>query len=544
MSTGAAIRSVPADPAVRAAIRRAAAGGAPPAAADRAAIAVRAQQVLDGLGLGGEHLGFAMVAVGTAAWLPAYAATPTARRLLLLPHCLRDAGSCRAEGGADGLHCAGCGGCDIPSLTARAEALGYRVIVAEGASAIAEEIIANGRDAVLGVACLESLDLAFERVAALGLPHVAVPLTVDGCVDTATDTDELLRLLAITAPAAPGAHRSLLPLLRLAADLGEPERLAAEFGPVPILAGPAAVEAMARAQLAGGGKRLRPFCVLAAYAARRHGLSALDAAADAAALCPPAVQRLALAVECMHKASLAHDDIQDNAARRYGRPSPHAEHGVPLAINLGDHLLGIGYGLIAASGDGLGAEIVADALAILAQAHRELCLGQGAELLARRDPAAAGALDVLDIATRKTAPAFHAALALGLRAAGPLPPGDALHRFARHLGTCFQVLDDLEDWAGDEPGADLAAGQPTVLTAFAVEAGRADELRRILALPAAERVAPGRRLYQECGAIDRAAMLATRLRERALATVEEVPGAAVQELLRALVGLACPPRHA
>lgn len=548
MSAGPAIRAVPADAATRSAIRRCAAelvAAQPPDALDRAALAMIAQQVLQRLGLPEAQLGFAMVAVASAAWLPAFAATPLQRRLLLLPHCLRHVASCRAGGGADGLHCAGCGSCDIPTLTHRAEALGYRVIVAEGASAISEEIIGGGRDAVLGVACLESLDLSFERVTALGLPHVAVPLTSDGCADTTVDQDELFRLLGAVAAPATGGQRGFLPLLRLASRLGDADRLDTLLGPVPTLPGPAAVEAMARAQLTGGGKRLRPFCVLAAYAARRHGMAALDGATDVEALCPPAMRRLALAVECMHKASLAHDDIQDAARSRYGRPAPHIEHGLDLAINLGDHLLGIGYTQVAAAGAELGAAVAADGLALLAEAHRDLCLGQGAELLARRDLASAGPLDVLDIAARKTAPAFHAALGLGLRAAGPLPDGEALRRFTRHLGTCFQIIDDLEDWDGDdaEAGADLAAGQPTVLSAFAVEAGRGAELVRLRReLQGVELAAAGRRLYHECAAFSRAATLVERLRERALATVDEVPGPAVQELLRFLVRLACPPR--
>ena len=53
-----------------------------------------------------------------------------------------------------------------------------------------------------------------------------------------------------------------------------------------------------------------------------------------------------MAVECFHKASLIHDDIEDGDDRRYGQPALHTEHGVPVALNVGDFLLGEGYRLI------------------------------------------------------------------------------------------------------------------------------------------------------------------------------------------------------
>ena len=61
---------------------------------------------------------------------------------------------------------------------------------------------------------------------------------------------------------------------------------------------------------------------------------------------PVDLRRLAVAVECFHKASLIHDDIEDNDSLRYGEPTLHVSHGVPFALNVGDFLLGEGYRLI------------------------------------------------------------------------------------------------------------------------------------------------------------------------------------------------------
>ena len=52
-------------------------------------------------------------------------------------------------------------------------------------------------------------------------------------------------------------------------------------------------------------------------------------------------------MECFHKASLIHDDIEDDDAQRYGEPTLHVEHGVPVALNVGDLLIGEGYRLLA-----------------------------------------------------------------------------------------------------------------------------------------------------------------------------------------------------
>ena len=58
------------------------------------------------------------------------------------------------------------------------------------------------------------------------------------------------------------------------------------------------------------------------------------------------LKKLAVAVECFHKASLIHDDIEDGDDLRYGTKTLHVEYGVPVALNVGDFLLGEGYRLI------------------------------------------------------------------------------------------------------------------------------------------------------------------------------------------------------
>ena len=102
-------------------------------------------------------------------------------------------------------------------------------------------------------------------------------------------------------------------------------------------------EAIAYDWLAQGGKRSRPFITLAVYDALKGAPGTLSA--EGLDL-PDAVRRAALAIETFHKASLVHDDIEDDDTFRYGRATLHRQYGVGTAINVGDYLIGLGYRLV------------------------------------------------------------------------------------------------------------------------------------------------------------------------------------------------------
>src|SRR5690606_37150652 len=116
--------------------------------------------------------------------------------------------------------------------------------------------------------------------------------------------------------------------------------------------------------LANGGKRFRPFITLAAYDAitggrlTRSGTNG-EAVSDETGL--PAVSdtaaRVAMAIEAFHKASLVHDDIQDDDLFRYGRETLHRSHGLGPAINIGDYLIGLGYRLVNSCRADLGTDV-------------------------------------------------------------------------------------------------------------------------------------------------------------------------------------------
>jgi len=472
-----AIKTVPPVAEVRERIRRRAAETA--ASLDRArplkrpALEALARTILDGLELPPGYLGFAMVALSNEFWRPQFAAIPFRRRLLLLPHCLRKLDVCRGTYDTLGLNCADCGACPIAALKREAETLGYCVIVAEGTPAVVQYILSGEADGILGVACLDSLEKAFERVVDLGIPHVAVPLLVDGCVETTAEARQITTMMRLAAEGAPERTRSYVPLLRSAERLFEPgildALLAGEFHPgertgADVHDDPMhGTETLSLQWLRAGGKRFRPFVTLASFAAMTLGEAALHPDANLTDAFPEVVQRAAVAIEALHKASLVHDDVEDDDAYRYGRETIHRRYGVPTAINVGDDLIGLGYRLIASGVDELGPEAIADMLGVLSRSHLRLARGQGAELLLRdRDRRELRPIDLLSIYALKTAPAFEAAITVGLRAAGRVDDwSDRLAAYARYLGVAYQVLNDLKDWTPDRHVLPRPTRRPT-----------------------------------------------------------------------------------
>ena len=552
--TGGKGRGLPGDEALRrrieAAARDLAAEAEMERLPDRARLENLAGIVLERLGLDREWRDFAMVAIGTEICRGPFAATAFSRRLLLLPHCLRHADTCTASYDATGLKCRLCGSCSIGRLLAEARALGYQTLVAEGTPAVVQALAAGRVEAILGVACLDSLEKCFQTVYQLGVPYAGVPLLRDGCRDTVADLERIREILSLHVTDHQYTVAGYVTVLQKASDLFLPESLdrllsAAGSGPeIEDFSQPRA-ESIARNWLARGGKRFRPFITLAAYAALR-GLDekGLNRAAVDAVVTEP-VASVAVALEAFHKASLVHDDVEDRDTYRYGEPTLHARYGEATAINTGDYLVGLGYRLVAAQAEALGAECVADVLAALSSAHLKLCRGQGTELLLTGDQArGADADQVLTLYALKTVPAFAAAMYAGMRLAGPLA-GDAalVDAFCRHLGVARHVQDDLDDLSPSDdnhrlPGQDIVARRPTILLAFASADGVADRLEELFrpgdALSRRGLVDEVRQLYQQCGATEKAGRLADKCRTRAMEIADQVRRPALRHLMRFL----------
>lgn len=411
-----------------------------------------ADRVIETLRCDPAHRDYLAVLLNNELWRDAFAATPFERRLLLLPKCLRPSETCRAPFDALGLLCERCGQCAIDGLQSEAERLGYSVLVAEGSAVVMALIQAKKVEALLGVSCLNVLERAFAHMEAAALPGVAIPLLQDDCKETSVDVEWVRDYLRLFHPDP--AHRLDLDALR--------SEIAGWFTPESLdaLAGPAQgrSEAVARGWLLSGGKRWRPLLCAGVFQALQG---------DASVPFPDGVKQIALAVECFHKASLIHDDIEDDDPERYGAPALHAEHGLGVALNAGDFLIGEGYRLLAAAP--FSAEQKAAMIHHAAEGQRQLCRGQGEELCWRRKREPFTPEQVLDLFRHKTAPAFEVALQLGALAAGCEPHAavaPVLMAYSRALGVAYQIRDDLEDAdpaAAPSPGLIPALSREEVL---------------------------------------------------------------------------------
>jgi geranylgeranyl pyrophosphate synthase len=556
-------------------------GGLPASIRSSAGLREQARALVTRGGAAADHVGWMMVTIVSEYWRGRLAAAPSGRRLLLLPDC--PLAETRAEE-ADGVP-GTCGpSCGIATIWAAARDSGWTVESTSRAVAAIGSLLTGQYDGVLGVARLRDLQKAFGMLPAFALPVAAVPYEplpergsrpascAESLAAEAIDVEWVLGLLGVAGgTAAPVGD--YLPLLREAAEMFAPPALAglADRLALPGLLGsgspgfsPAttpldATAAMSADFLARGGKFLRPFVTLAAFDAvvADRGVPAGPSTGVASR---EAARAAAVAIEIFHKASLVHDDIEDDDAMRYGRPTLHRERGVPSALNAGDYLLGAGYRIVTAL-PGVAAEMLPDLLAILADAHVRLARGQGAELwwrdAADRQLSPSEALTIYGL---KTSPAFEAAVAMGIRLAGIQPAETAaIDRYALHVGTGFQILNDLKDWGGDlendrRAAGDLLGGRPTVLWALANESldpGDADRLRTIAAeaarpeIPAhaaAALLREARGLYDQAQVVRRATELAAEQRRLACEAVAGCRLPRLREVLEFLLDLAVPER--
>ena len=386
-----------------------------------------ARKLLDAEGLSEQYTRYTAVILSNALWRKSVANIPYNRRLLLIPQCLRDFQSCPASIDEYGLACQRCGRCSIGQLVEEAEGLGYVCLVTEG-TAIVMSLIASGKvESVIGVGCLESLEAVFPYMELGAIPGLAIPLLLSGCQDTWVDIDRLLEAIHLSDDASNVIVNT--ESLRLAMDDWFSSESLAEL----ISDRSQRVVEIGVDWLQAGGKLWRPLLVACVHEALCPSTDGL----------PDYLRAVAVAVECFHKASLIHDDIEDDDNERYGRNTVHAEHGVPVAINVGDYLVGEGYRLLASAG--LPPEISAAMCDAAANAHRRLCIGQGEEL-GLRGQGCPSVEKVIEISRLKTAPAFEVALKLGAIAAGR---GDefskAIETFSDAVGIAYQIRDDIND---------------------------------------------------------------------------------------------------
>ena len=519
----------------------------------KAELQVFSEQLLTSMGLGFQYTGFTSVCIANEFWREQVQATDFSRRLLLMPHCLKHAEGCPADYDEFGLDCRKCGACSVADFKTRAEDLGYKVLVSEGTPIVLKIIVSGHVDAIVGVACLNVLEKALDKILLAGVPCVAVPLLSSNCKSTSVDEDWVMEFINLKTPAPATVTRSYMHLMRASHQICEEPELSrlcppARSGANSRAEDPLAIhEKLAYNWLGRGGKRSRPFITLAVYDALKGGAGTLNAESINIS---DAVKRSALAIEAFHKASLIHDDIEDDDNFRYGSETMHRQQGVPVAINVGDYLVGLGYRLAAKDRAELGSDVSADILFKLSDAHVKLSEGQGAELLWRNaTDKNITPLEALRIYALKTSPAFEAALYAGVRLAGPADAYEKMiGEFAKNLGIAFQILNDLGDFDTNSEnkvvaGQDVLAGRPTVLLAMALETATPAQKEEILGLLQRARKGDSsfqlveriHQLYQLNEVFNKGQKLVEKFRARAEAIADEVDSEDFRRLLYFLV---------
>ncbi|TLD69003.1 DUF116 domain-containing protein [Phragmitibacter flavus] len=495
----------------------------PPMPADE--LRVHAEKIMADNQFLPQYTDYVGVLLNNELWRESLATVPFEKRLLLMPKCLRVESKCPAPFDEFGLLCKQCGLCTIQDFQNEAERLGYAVLVAEG-SALVMSLIQTGKiEAIVGISCLPVLERTFPYVEAAAIPAVAVPLLQDDCIDTTVDIDWVWDYIHLTSEDKT-RRLNLNALQEEVKGWFTRESLERLMGPTTDKS-----EGIGRDWLARAGNRWRPFLTIAAYQALRS---------DPEGEISDDVKRAAIAVECFHKASLVHDDIEDNDRERYGEATLHEEYSMPVALNVGDLLIGEGYRLLTDSK--IRPDYRIAMMKIAAEGQRELCRGQGAELLWNEHPVALDTKQVLEIFRSKTAPAFEVALKIGAAMSGQLDETEeALHEYSEALGIAYQIRDDLDDLGDDADANNQATIRPSVVLSLLRERGTGEvkeTMEKLWAgeLPQIPDKALIREWAQSSSAHEKAMMLLESYKEQAVRSLQTVDNANLKGLLRRVIG--------
>jgi len=389
-----------------------------------------------------------VILINNHIWENIVASIPFKKRVLLLPKCIQDSKKCNAKTDELGLLCELCGGCKLTDYITTAEQLGYNVIVSEGSGTVSVLLNSGQIECVVGVACLESFERTFPISLKQAIPSIAIPLYNSNCKNSKTNEPWLNEALQLSDTSKTLKQVDLKEIQAKSNSWFSPEYLNKLFPPNN------QTTVIANQWLQAGGKRWRPVIMTALY-------NALSSNSDNHGVLP----KLAIAIESFHKASLAHDDIVDNDTTRYGEASLLKEHSMEITLNTGDLLLSYGYQLIAESG--LDSPEIKKLIVAASNAHRELCLGQGEELIWQQQSGMPSMEKVIEIFALKTAPAFEVSLVFGAiasKAINNLYP--ILKEYSKAIGIAYQIQDDINDFNPDHISNDIIEYRPSLILAI------------------------------------------------------------------------------
>jgi octaprenyl-diphosphate synthase len=278
--------------------------------------------------------------------------------------------------------------------------------------------------------------------------------------------------------------------------------------------------------IGSGGKRLRPELVLLAaracgYQGRLH-------------------YTFAAVVEMIHTATLLHDDVVDESELRRGLATANAKFGNAASVLVGDFLYSRAFELMVGAGSMRILEILSRATNVIAEGEVMQLMNSGNPEL---DESA-----YLGVIQRKTAKLFEAAAQLGAVVAGASAEQErSLARYGMHLGTAFQLVDDVLDYSGElaeigkNLGDDLAEGKMTLPLIRAIAVGDAADaalIREAITRGRLTEFKPVLDVLARTGALDYARERALRESEAAAGCVAVLPATPDRQNLLELAAFA------
>ena len=275
-----------------------------------------------------------------------------------------------------------------------------------------------------------------------------------------------------------------------------------------------------------GGKRLRPLSVL--LAARACGYRG-DRHVEAAAI-----------IEFIHTATLLHDDVVDGSGLRRGRDTANQVFGNQASVLVGDYLYSRAFQMMVDLGE-------MRIQGVMADATNTIAMGEVLQLMNAHDPETTEER-YFEVIYRKTARLFEAGaqMAAILAKAGP-GVERAMVAYGRHLGTAFQLVDDVLDYRADPEelgknlGDDLAEGKPTLPVIYALNHAPAAEIARLRTAiedGGLEDLEAITRTIESAGGLEYTARLAQREKDLAIEALGRLPESAHRQALQALAEFA------
>ena len=278
--------------------------------------------------------------------------------------------------------------------------------------------------------------------------------------------------------------------------------------------------------VSAGGKRLRPALTLLSGQALGYQDEML--------------YELAAMVECIHTATLLHDDVVDESDLRRGRDTANALFGNAASVLVGDFLYTRAFQMMVRSQNMRILEVMSEATNVIAEGEVMQLMNIG-----NVDIDEAGYLHVIQF---KTAKLFEAAARVGALIAGASEQMEqALASYGMHMGTAFQIIDDVLDYSGDVSaigkalGDDLAEGKPTLPLIYTMRHGSelaAQTVRNALKNADRNHFNEVLGAIQSCDALTYAKNEAKAAAQRAIDTLQPLPENNVKQALIRLAEIA------